>query len=63
MTSSLKPWYTVATPHEDIREGRLSEAVSRATIRRVLGTLRADGKVVCLGSGRNAQWRRLETRS
>jgi len=40
---------------------RICPAVSRATIRRVLDTLRADGKVVCLGSGRNAQWRRLET--
>lgn len=33
MTSStLKPWYAVATPHEDIREGRLSEAVFAANL-------------------------------
>ena len=25
MISALKPWYAVAIPHEDIREGRLSE--------------------------------------
>ena len=33
MTSeSLKPWYAIATPHEDIREGRLAEAVFAADI-------------------------------
>lgn len=28
----LKPWFAVATPHEDIRKGRLSEAVFAANI-------------------------------
>ena len=28
----LKPWYAIATPHEDIREGRLAEAVFAADI-------------------------------
>ncbi len=28
--SQLKPWYAVATPHKDIREGRLEEAVFAA---------------------------------
>lgn len=28
----LKPWYAVAMPHEDIREGRLSEAVFAANL-------------------------------
>lgn len=32
MTNPLKPWYAVATPHEDIREGRLDEAVFAANI-------------------------------
>ena len=33
MTSEiLKPWYAVATPHEDIREGRLAEAIFAADI-------------------------------
>ncbi len=33
MTSDiLKPWYAVATPHEDIREGRLAEAIFAADI-------------------------------
>jgi Fic family protein len=40
---------------------RICPAVSRATIRRVLDTLRKEGRAVCLGTGRNAQWRRLET--
>ncbi len=26
MGEKLKPWYAVATPHKDIREGRLEEA-------------------------------------
>jgi len=34
-------------------------AVSRATIRRVLGELRAQGQVECLGTGRSARWRKL----
>ncbi len=29
---SLRPWYAVATPHEDIREGRLAEAVFAANL-------------------------------
>ena len=29
---SLKPWYAVATPHKDIREGRLEEAVFAANV-------------------------------
>ena len=32
MNDSLKPWYAIATPHEDIREGRLAEAVFAADI-------------------------------
>jgi len=32
MKESLKPWYAVATPHEDIRKGRLDEAVFAANI-------------------------------
>lgn len=29
---SLKPWYAVATPHKDIREGRLAEAIFAANL-------------------------------
>ena len=29
---ALKPWYAIATPHEDIREGRLAEAIFAADI-------------------------------
>jgi hypothetical protein len=32
MTENLKPWYAVATPHEDIRAGKLEEAVFAANI-------------------------------
>ena len=32
MTEMLKPWYAIATPHEDIRKGRLEEAVFAANI-------------------------------
>lgn len=32
MSETLKPWYAVATPHEDIRKGRLAEAVFAANI-------------------------------
>lgn len=32
MTDLLKPWYAIATPHEDIREGRLAEAVFAANL-------------------------------
>lgn len=32
MTSTLNPWYAVATPHEDIRKGQLAEAVFAANL-------------------------------
>jgi len=32
MIENFKPWYAVAIPHEDIREGRLAEAVFAANI-------------------------------
>lgn len=32
MSATLKPWYAIATPHEDIREGRLAEAVFAANV-------------------------------
>src|SRR3990170_3107992 len=32
MSGTLKLWYAVATPHEDIREGRLAEAVFAANV-------------------------------
>lgn len=32
MSETLKPWYAVATPHKDIREERLDEAVFAANI-------------------------------
>ncbi len=32
MTETLKPWYAIATPHEDIREGRLEEAIFAANL-------------------------------
>lgn len=32
MSDTLKPWYAVATPHEDIREGRLAEAIFAANV-------------------------------
>ncbi|GIW42346.1 MAG: hypothetical protein KatS3mg076_2923 [Candidatus Binatia bacterium] len=32
MSETLKPWYAVATSHEDIREGRLAEAVFAANL-------------------------------
>ncbi|MEW6756553.1 MAG: hypothetical protein AB1505_37115 [Candidatus Latescibacterota bacterium] len=32
MNSPLRPWYAAATPHEDIREGRLDEAVFAANV-------------------------------
>lgn len=32
MDTNLKPWYAVATPHEDIREGRLAEAIFAANL-------------------------------
>jgi hypothetical protein len=32
MPSAFKPWFAIATPHEDIREGRLSEAVFAANL-------------------------------
>jgi Fic family protein len=38
---------------------RLCPAVSRATIRRVLNELRDSEQVECLGTGRDAQWRKF----
>jgi Fic family protein len=38
---------------------RACPAVSRATIRRVLGELREQGQIECLGTGRSARWKRL----
>ena len=38
---------------------RVCPGVKRATIRRVLGELRAQGQVECMGTGRTARWRRL----
>ncbi len=32
MRGALKPWHAVATPHEDIRAGRLEEAVFAASL-------------------------------
>jgi hypothetical protein len=32
MFEVVKPWYAIATPHEDIRQGRLSEAVFAANL-------------------------------
>ncbi len=32
MTTVLKPWHAIATPHADIREGRLDEAVFAANV-------------------------------
>jgi predicted AAA+ superfamily ATPase len=32
VTTEIKPWYAVATPHADIREGRLDEAVFAANV-------------------------------
>src|SRR5436309_16090317 len=32
MSVPLKPWYAVATPHEDIQKGRLDEAVFAANV-------------------------------
>jgi hypothetical protein len=32
MSDTLKPWYAVATPHEDIRAGRMEEAVFAANL-------------------------------
>jgi len=32
MSEDLKPWYAIATPHEDIRKGRLAEAVFAANV-------------------------------
>ena len=37
---------------------RVCQTISRATIRRVLGDLRAQGQVDCLGKGRAARWRK-----
>jgi len=32
MSDTLRPWYAVATPHEDIRKGRMEEAVFAANL-------------------------------
>jgi hypothetical protein len=32
MPTDLKPWYAIATPHEDIRKGQLAEAVFAANL-------------------------------
>ena len=32
MPAALKPWHAVATPHDDIQKGRLSEAVFAANL-------------------------------
>ncbi len=32
MSETIKPWYAIATPHEDIRKGRLDESVFAANI-------------------------------
>jgi hypothetical protein len=32
MSTTLRPWYALATPHEDIRKGRLDEAVFAANL-------------------------------
>lgn len=32
MRQTLKPWYAIATPHKDIREGRFAEAVFAANL-------------------------------
>ncbi len=36
MAPELKPWYAIATPHSDIREGRLDEAVFAADLWKVV---------------------------
>jgi len=36
MNEILKPWYAVTTPHEDIRKGRLEEAIFAANVRAVV---------------------------
>jgi hypothetical protein len=38
---------------------RACPTVSRATIRRVLEELRAQGQVECQGTGRSARWRKV----
>lgn len=42
---------------------RICPTVSRATLRRVLEELRAQGQIECLGTGRSARWRKVQTRS
>lgn len=62
-SQSVKDAISAFKPGETFTIGdleRICPAVSRATIRRVLETLRKEGQVVCLGTGRNAQWRREE---
>lgn len=65
-SQSVKNAISAFKPGETFTIGdleRICPAVSRATIRRVLEALRKEGQVICLGTGRNAQWRRTETRS
>jgi len=38
VTGAPRPWYAVATPHADIREGRLDDAGFAATFAVVQGT-------------------------
>jgi len=57
-------WLTVGTfrPGQTFTIAELERAcpgVNRATIRRVLREMRAQGQVKCLGTGRAAQWQRL----
>lgn len=44
MIESLRPWYAIATPHEDIRAGRLQEAVFAAHLSN--GRERRSGEVL-----------------
>ncbi|MGQ3684768.1 MAG: hypothetical protein ACUBOA_07170 [Candidatus Loosdrechtia sp.] len=42
MSEMLKPWYIVATPHEDIRKGRLDESVFAVNLWAVVQDTAAD---------------------
>lgn len=55
MSTELKPWYAIATPHEDIREGRLAEAVFAATCGRSSRGRRRRSTSQGFVSGRNGQ--------
>ena len=41
MPTPLKPWHAVATPHEDIQKGRLSEAAFAVNLWAAAGQKRA----------------------